>query len=168
MLLAFVYLADAQSNDNYTEKIMAGISNNGQTNERQYLTPGDRTYIVGTQNGNFPDLGSHVKGEMGGLWMPPVKLVDGFWLKISDDQAKTGVWLKEARESFFVFNKRFQQLGVVVISVGKEKSLNSKDIPVRGNYHDRFHQICVLKRPGLLLYFKVGRFLNIQISSVHY
>jgi len=108
MLLAFVYLADAQSNDNYTEKIMAGISNNGQTNERQYLTPGDRTYIVGTQNGNFPDLGSHVKGEMGGLWMPPVKLVDGFWLKISDDQAKTGVWLKEAREFInYPYGNRF-------------------------------------------------------------
>jgi len=108
MLLAFVYLADAQSNDNYTEKIMAGISNNGQTNERQYLTPGDRTYIVGTQNGNFPDLGSHVKGEMGGLWMPPLKLMDGFWVKISDDQETSGTWLSEAKEFInYPFGNRF-------------------------------------------------------------
>src|ERR1700745_2776575 len=84
MLLVFAQHAATQSGDSYTNEIMAGISNNGQTMDKQYLTAGDRTYIVGTQNGDFPDLGGHVKGEMGGLWMPPVKLLDGFWMKISD------------------------------------------------------------------------------------
>src|SRR4249919_3539830 len=108
MLLTFVHHAAAQSNDSYTDKIMAGISNKGQTNDKTYLTPGDRTYVVGTQNGNFPDLGSHVKGEMGGLWMPPVKLMDGFWVKLSDAHAKSGVWLKEATGFInYPFGNRF-------------------------------------------------------------
>src|SRR6185436_16001518 len=76
--------AAPQKSDQYTNEIMKGISNNRLTNDKEYLTAGDRTYIVGTQNGNFPDLGGHVKGEMGGLWMPPVKLLDGFWIKLSD------------------------------------------------------------------------------------
>src|SRR4051812_31300785 len=102
LLLVFVQLtgscghAVAQSSDSITKEIMAGISNKGQTNDKEYLTAGDRTYVVGTQNGNFPDLGGHVKGEMGGLWMPPVKLMDGFWVKLSDADTKGEAWLKEA------------------------------------------------------------------------
>jgi hypothetical protein len=96
LLLVFVQRAAAQSNDSITNEVMAGISNKGQTNDKEYLTPGDRTYVVGTQNGNFPDLGGHVKGEMGGLWMPPVKLMDGFWVKLSDANTRSEAWLKEA------------------------------------------------------------------------
>ncbi|HWJ92679.1 MAG TPA: hypothetical protein VNR87_16290 [Flavisolibacter sp.] len=79
-------------------KVMDGISNNGRTGHGYYLTPGDRTYVVGTQDGNFPDLGSHVEGEMGGLWMQPIKLLDGFWMKVSDAAAGTASWLNEAKE----------------------------------------------------------------------
>ena len=108
LLLAFVLHAAAQSSDPYIQKIMAGISNNGKTNDKQYLTPGDRTYVVGTQNGNFPDMGSHVKGEMGGLWMPPVKLMDGFWVKLSDAHAKSGTWLEGAGEFInYPYGNRF-------------------------------------------------------------
>ena len=108
VLMTFVHHAGAQSNDSYAQKIMAGISNKGQTNDKPYLTPGDRTYVVGTQNGNFPDLGSHVKGEMGGLWMPPVKLMDGFWVKLSDADAKSGDWLQEAKEFInYPYGNRF-------------------------------------------------------------
>jgi hypothetical protein len=89
--------AAPQKSDQYTNEIMKGISNNRLTNDKEYLTAGDRTYIVGTQNGNFSDLGGHVKGEMGGLWMPPVKLLDGFWIKLSDTDEKTEAWLKEAK-----------------------------------------------------------------------
>ena len=46
-----------------------------------YLTPGDRALVIGTQDGAFPDLGWHVPGEMGGVWAPPLKLLDGFWLR---------------------------------------------------------------------------------------
>ncbi|OYW80331.1 MAG: hypothetical protein B7Z27_03980 [Sphingobacteriia bacterium 32-37-4] len=33
-----------------------------------YNTAGDKLYMVGHQDGSFPDLGWHVKGEMGGIW----------------------------------------------------------------------------------------------------
>src|SRR4051812_9807053 len=108
ILLVYVQHVAAQSNDNYANEIMAGISNNGQTTDKQYLTAGDRTYVVGTQDGNFPDLGSHVKGEMGGLWMLPVKLMDGFWVKLSDADGVSEAWLKEAKEFInYPYGNRF-------------------------------------------------------------
>jgi hypothetical protein len=47
------------------------------------VTAGDRTYLIGTQDGNFPDLGHHVPGEMAGLWLPPIKLI-GFQARIAE------------------------------------------------------------------------------------
>ncbi|MFD2036516.1 glycogen debranching protein [Belliella marina] len=43
-----------------------------------YVTAGDRVYMVGHQDGTFPDLGWHVEGEMGGIWNHPIKMMDGF------------------------------------------------------------------------------------------
>jgi len=43
-----------------------------------FVTAGDRVYIVGYQDGSFPDLGWHIKGEMGGIWDHPIKLMNGF------------------------------------------------------------------------------------------
>ncbi len=43
-----------------------------------FVTAGDRVYMVGHQNGSFPELGWHIKGEMSGIWDPPIKLLDGF------------------------------------------------------------------------------------------
>ncbi|WP_350290979.1 glycogen debranching protein [uncultured Croceitalea sp.] len=43
-----------------------------------YVTAGNRVYIVGHQDGSFPELGWHIKGEMGGIWNHPIKLMDGF------------------------------------------------------------------------------------------
>jgi len=48
-----------------------------------YVTAGDRVYMVGYQDGSFPDLGWHIDGEMGGIWDHPIKLMDGFIAKIS-------------------------------------------------------------------------------------
>lgn len=48
-----------------------------------YVTAGDRVYIVGYQDGSFPDLGWHIDGEMGGIWDHPIKLLDGFTARIS-------------------------------------------------------------------------------------
>ena len=55
-----------------------------------YLTAGDRAYIIGNQDGSFPDFGWHIPGEMGGIWSHPIKLLDGFWLQID------GAWLTTA------------------------------------------------------------------------
>ncbi len=47
------------------------------------VTAGDRVYAVGHQDGSFPELGWHVKDEMGGIWDHPIKLMDGFEITIS-------------------------------------------------------------------------------------
>ena len=43
-----------------------------------FVTAGDRVYMVGHQDGSFPEIGWHIKGEMGGIWDHPIKLMDGF------------------------------------------------------------------------------------------
>ena len=52
-----------------------------------YVTAGDRLYVIGHQDGSFPDLGWHVEGEMGGIWAHPIKLMDGFALALREDDA---------------------------------------------------------------------------------
>ena len=54
------------------------IAGNQQYIHSPFVTPGDRAYLVGHQDGTFPPLGWHITGEMGGLWAHPVKLLDGF------------------------------------------------------------------------------------------
>ncbi|MBW2938333.1 glycogen debranching protein [Aureisphaera sp. CAU 1614] len=48
------------------------------------VAAGDRVYMVGHQDGSFPDLGWHIKGEMGGIWNHPIKLMDGFDIVLDD------------------------------------------------------------------------------------
>lgn len=47
---------------------------------RWFALNGGRLYCVQTLTGMFPDTGWHQPGEMGGLWAPPIKLMDGYWL----------------------------------------------------------------------------------------
>ncbi|SKA78645.1 hypothetical protein SAMN05443428_102164 [Caloramator quimbayensis] len=64
---------------------------------------GNRVYLIGAQDGTFPDFGNHIKYEMGGIWDHPIKLMDGYWIKLIEDDKK--VWLESALEyttgSFF-------------------------------------------------------------------
>ena len=43
--------------------------------------------LITTQEGYFPDFGHHQDHEMGGVWMHPIKLFDGFWLRFRDHGA---------------------------------------------------------------------------------
>ena len=56
-----------------------------------YVTAGDRVYMVGHQDGTFPELGWHIKGEMGGIWDHPIKLMDGFEAGILKDGGAWGL-----------------------------------------------------------------------------
>ena len=63
------------------QEIMSGvpaIEGRAAYLQSPYVTAGDRLYMVGYQDGQFPDLGWHVTGEMGGIWDHPIKLMDGF------------------------------------------------------------------------------------------
>src|SRR4029077_15494188 len=82
----------------YAMPIMAGISNRGANKRESYVTAGDRTYLIGAQDGNFPDMGDHVPGEMGGLWLHPIKLLDGFWATVTDLATNHEVALSESAE----------------------------------------------------------------------
>ncbi|MBT8184398.1 MAG: glycogen debranching protein, partial [Eudoraea sp.] len=54
------------------------IKGNQEYLDSPYVTAGNRLYMVGHQNGTFPEIGWHIKGEMGGIWDQPIKLMDGF------------------------------------------------------------------------------------------
>ncbi len=51
-------------------------------NRRWYAVCGTRLYSIATLAGQFPDMGFHQPKEMGGVWAPPLKLLDGYWLGI--------------------------------------------------------------------------------------
>jgi hypothetical protein len=51
---------------------------------RRYVAAGDRAYDLGSEDGRYPAMGFHTRGEMGGIWTPPIKLLDGIWFGIND------------------------------------------------------------------------------------
>lgn len=54
-----------------------------------YVCSNERIKLIGTIDGYFPDFGHHLEKEMGGLWLHPIKLLDGFWLKFTDHTSTT-------------------------------------------------------------------------------
>jgi glycogen debranching enzyme len=61
-----------------------------------FVTAGDRVYIVGYQDGSFPDLGWHIPGEMGGIWDHPIKIMDGFRANITVKETNSDYCLNKA------------------------------------------------------------------------
>ncbi|GAB3655921.1 hypothetical protein GCM10027596_09520 [Nocardioides korecus] len=59
--------------------------------DRRSLVTGDRFWSMGTEDGSYPATGFHTRGEMGGFWTPPIKLLDGLWFKAG------GAWLTAQR-----------------------------------------------------------------------
>ncbi|MBV9382607.1 MAG: hypothetical protein JO242_18350, partial [Streptosporangiaceae bacterium] len=57
---------------------------------RRYAAAGDRAYELGTEDGRYPAMGFHTRGEMGGIWTPPIKLLDGIWFGVN------GHWIGRA------------------------------------------------------------------------
>jgi hypothetical protein len=50
------------------------LSTSDRLDDRRYVTAGPRAYDVGTEAGRYPAMGFHTRGEMGGIWSPPMKL----------------------------------------------------------------------------------------------
>ncbi|MGB5270425.1 MAG: glycogen debranching protein [Eudoraea sp.] len=84
LFLLIISCTHTPDNDNFSEIIKDSPFINGKIDylNSPYVTAGDRVYMVGHQNGSFPDLGWHVKGEMGGIWDHPIKLMDGFEVRL--------------------------------------------------------------------------------------
>ena len=60
------------------------LSETSRLPDRRSLVVGDRAYAMSTADGLYPAAGWHIRGEMGGVWTPPIKLVDGVWLRLAD------------------------------------------------------------------------------------
>src|SRR5450755_192386 len=58
--------------------------------DRRFVASGARAYEVGTEAGRYPAMGFHTSGEMGGIWSPPIKLLDGIWFGVN------GQWIGPA------------------------------------------------------------------------
>jgi len=60
--------------------------------QRLYALCGSRLYCVETLAGTFPDVGWQQPGEMGGVWSPPIKLLDGYWIGLRRPEGEP-IWL---------------------------------------------------------------------------
>ena len=107
--------------------VLAGLSNHGQTPQKPYVTAGTRTYLIGTQDGNFPDMGGHLTGEMGGAWLHPIKLIDGFWATVTDLASTKDTALSASTEFInYPYGNRFRY-GPVLDSLEVERFQFSPD-----------------------------------------
>lgn len=95
------------------------IEGKAQYLQSPFVTAGDRVYMVGYQNGSFPELGWHIDGEMGGIWDHPVKLMDGFYAGIRVQGTDQSFCLDKADEfiNYPYANKHYYQWAEENISI---------------------------------------------------
>ncbi len=60
------------------------LSTSSRLQDRREVASGQRSYIQGFADGRFYANGWHSTGEIGGVWAPPLKLVDGVWFGIGN------------------------------------------------------------------------------------
>ena len=60
------------------------VSTTSRLQDRREVAAGTRAYSLGFEDGRFYANGWHITGEMGGIWTPPVKLLDGVWFGLDD------------------------------------------------------------------------------------
>ena len=63
------------------------LSTSTRLADRRSFTIGTRFWAVGAEDGTYPATGFHTRGEMGGFWSMPIKLLDGLWFNVD------GTWL---------------------------------------------------------------------------
>jgi glycogen debranching enzyme len=50
---------------------------------KRYAAAGERAYVIGMLDGSFPPIGTRIRGEMGGVWAHPIKLLTGYWFALN-------------------------------------------------------------------------------------
>lgn len=60
------------------------LSETTRLDDRRSLVVGDRAYAMSTADSLYPGAGWHIRAEMGGVWTPPIKLLDGLWFRLAD------------------------------------------------------------------------------------
>src|SRR5215212_9620491 len=61
------------------------LSTPDRLQDRRFVVSSPRAYSVGFEDGYFYAHGWHITGEMGGVWSPPLKLLDGVWFGVDGD-----------------------------------------------------------------------------------
>ncbi|WP_445383912.1 alpha-L-rhamnosidase-related protein [Robiginitalea sp. IMCC44478] len=84
-----------------------------------YVTAGDRVYMVGHQDGSFPDLGWHIKGEMGGIWDHPIKLMDGFEVSLEINNTTHPLKRASSFTNFPMANRHIYELDSVNLKIDR-------------------------------------------------
>lgn len=86
--------AEASASSSSSSSAGGGGSGGGEVtlSDKRYVAAGDRAYVIGAQDGSFPPMGWHIRGEMGGVWAHPIKLLDGYWFALN------GTWLPPAEK----------------------------------------------------------------------
>ena len=69
------------------------LSETTRLSDRRFVVTGERAWALGTADGRYPAAGFHTRGEMGGFWLPNLKLLDGMWFNINGD------WVGEATKT---------------------------------------------------------------------
>ena len=101
LLLALIP-REAEAGISLPDPIFEGESRNVAASDREirfhqpqglYATLGAKSYVIGCQDGSFPDFGHLIPGEMGGVWAIPIKVLDGFWLKIDEPRTGESKWV---------------------------------------------------------------------------
>ncbi|MBV9681300.1 MAG: hypothetical protein JO046_05885, partial [Solirubrobacterales bacterium] len=70
------------------------LSTTNRLQDRRVIAAGQRSYAEAFADGRFYANGWHITGEMGGVWAPPLKLVDGVWFGIGN------TWIGQATRFF--------------------------------------------------------------------
>ncbi len=98
LLLAYCSTGEKQTGSNFYQQTsgLPYIEGKTQYLTSPFVTAGDRVYMVGYQDGSFPDLGWHIDGEMGGIWDHPIKLMDGFSAQITIQGSNDSYCLNKA------------------------------------------------------------------------
>ncbi|MCL2572113.1 MAG: hypothetical protein FWE11_06885 [Defluviitaleaceae bacterium] len=78
--------------------------------------------LIGSTDGSFPDMGHHIEKEMNGMWLHPIKLLDGFWLRLEDHSTdgKVNTWIRANKFVNFPYGNLFlydQDLGHTSIRI---------------------------------------------------
>jgi hypothetical protein len=63
------------------------LSVDSELERRRYVASGDRAFVVGFENARYYAQGWHIRGEMGGFWAAPLKLLDGLWVGVDGQWA---------------------------------------------------------------------------------
>jgi len=69
---------------------MAALSEHTRLADRRSVVTGDHFYEVGAADARYPATGWHIRGELGGFWTPPIKLLDGLWFAVDVTATLTG------------------------------------------------------------------------------